>query len=135
MHHHAGTFPLLAFRLLRVLLAWLLSASTLPAEVRVEPAKVHLNSPESTQQLLVTGGPTAAPVDLTRTASYKVLDPGVADVDATGLVLPRAEGRTEILVSHKGEQTRVAVDGHGAPGSAPGSYRGQATPPLTNPSV
>jgi len=84
MHHHAGTFTLLAFRLLPALLAWLLSASALPASVRVEPAKVLLNSPESTQQLLVTGGTSAAPVDLTRTASYKVLDANVADVDATG---------------------------------------------------
>jgi len=131
MHHHAGTFALFAFRLLPALLVWLLSTSTLPAALRVEPAQVFLNSPESTQQLLVTGGSQAAPVDLTRTASYKVLDAGVAAVEATGLVLPKGEGRTDIIVSHNGEQARVSVEVTGLRRPVPISFVAQVVPILT----
>ena len=91
------------------LLLWLLCTASLPAALRVSPAAFVLQSPETTQQLLVTGQQGAGPVDFTRTAAYKVLDESVAAVDATGLVAPKAEGKTEILISHGGEQARVAV--------------------------
>src|SRR5438132_11252755 len=108
--HHLVLFP---SRLLPALLAWLLLTGVLPAALRVEPAKVVLDSPEATQQLLITGGERSAPVDWTRSASYKVLNADVVAVDPTGLVLPKAEGRTEIVVGHKGEETRVAVEVRG----------------------
>src|SRR5262249_48057908 len=111
MHTHARISAPFALRLVPAILTWLLTAAFLPAAaLRVEPAKVVLDSPEATQQLLVTGGDPAAPVDWTRSASYKVLNAEVAAVDPTGLVLPKAEGRTEIVVGHKGEEARVAVE-------------------------
>ena len=91
----AGRLPL-------AILAWLCAASSLSAGILVEPARVVLDSPETTQQLLVSGGPSAAPVDLTRAASYKVRAAGIVTVDRFGLLIPRAEGRTEVLVSHNG---------------------------------
>src|SRR5215471_15168458 len=105
MMQHLRTSPSLASLLPPAMLTWLLApALALGAgrsPLRVEPTKVILNNPEATQQLLVTGGEPAAPVDRTRTASYHVADPRIAEVDSTGLVIPRAEGRTEIVIRDK----------------------------------
>src|SRR5205823_5423794 len=116
MHHPVNPFT---SRLLSVLLVWLLSVGVLPAAFRVEPVRVVLDSPEATQQLLVTEGNSAAAIDRTRAASYKVVDPAVVTVDTTGLVLPKGEGQTEIVVRHGGEQVRVAVEVRGLRRSAP----------------
>ena len=107
------------------------AATGKPAVLRVEPARVVLDSPETTQQLLVTGGPPAAPLDLTRTASYKVLAPAVVAIDAGGLLVPQEEGRTEVTVSHKGQQARVAVEVRGLRQPAPISFVSQVLPILT----
>jgi hypothetical protein len=112
-------------------LAWLLSAAAAPAALRVEPGRVVLDSPETTQQLLATGGPPAAPVDWTRVASFKVLDSSIATVDATGLLIPKGEGRTEVIVSHKGEQARIAVEVTGLRQPVPISFVSQVMPILT----
>ena len=69
-----------------------------PDAVRVSPPSVRLDSPEASQQLLVTA-PTG---DATRAAKYEVADPAVAAVDASGMVTPKGEGRTEVRVRHGG---------------------------------
>lgn len=108
-------------------LLWLLSVSALPAAVRVSPALVVLDSPETTQQLLVTDGV----VDLTRAVTFKVLRGDIAAVDTTGLVQPRGEGRTEIVVSHQGADTRVAVEVKGQRQPRPISFASEIVPILT----
>jgi uncharacterized protein DUF1549/uncharacterized protein DUF1553 len=101
------------------------------AALRVEPARVVLDSPETTQQLLVTEGPPTAPVDWTRVASFKILDPSIATIDASGLLIPRGEGRTEVIVSHNGELARVAVEVTGLRKPLPISFVSQVVPILT----
>ncbi len=121
----------LAMRFPTALLLWMLTTASVPAALRVSPAAFVLQSPETTQQLLVTGQQGAGPVDFTRTAAYKVLDESVVAVDATGLVAPRAEGKTEILISHGGEQARVAVAVTGLRAPRPISFVSQIIPILT----
>src|SRR4051794_26232545 len=95
-------------RIVASVAVWLLNAALLPAALQVSPTKVILDSPETTQQLIVTGGTAAAPLDLTRTVTYKVANPAIAGVDASGLVEPKAEGATEIVITQGGEQARLA---------------------------
>jgi hypothetical protein len=123
MHHHVRTLASVA--------VWLVSAAILPAAFQVSPAKVILDSPETTQQLLVTGGTAAAPLDLTRTAAYKVANPDIASVDPSGLVQPKAEGTTEIVITHNGEMVRVAIEVKGLKQPAPISFATQIIPILT----
>lgn len=127
----SGILSLSAGRRPLAVLVWLLAASSLPAGIHVEPARVVLDSPETTQQLLVSGGTLAVPVDLTRAASYKVRDAAIVTVDRSGLLIPGAEGRTEVLVSHNGEQARVTVEVTGLRQPAPISFVSQVLPILT----
>src|ERR1700683_1314303 len=68
------------------------------APLHVSPAIITLDNPEATQQILVRSPKSSA--DLTRLATYEVLDPKLASVDAAGMVQPKAEGRTAIVVRH-----------------------------------
>src|SRR4051812_6192633 len=77
------------------------------AAVTVSPPAVTLDGPEASQQLLVT---LDAPIrDGTRTATYETADRSVAVVDPTGAVVPRGEGRTEVVVRHGADVVRVPV--------------------------
>jgi Protein of unknown function (DUF1549)/Protein of unknown function (DUF1553) len=128
--HDQPAFPsLFSSRLPLALLAWLLSTAALPAALVVSPAKVVLDSPETTQQLLVRD--SAGLIDLSRAASFKAVDGRVAAVDAAGLVTPLAEGKTEIVVSHGGAEARVAVEIKGLLRPAPISFVAQIIPLLT----
>ncbi len=90
-----------------VVLAAILSRG-LAAEVRVSPAAVSLDLPDASSQLVVTAVSGDALVDRTHAAEYRSLDPSVAVVDARGVVLPRGDGTTRIVVS-AGEAGRVEV--------------------------
>jgi hypothetical protein len=94
----------------------------------VSPAAVRLDSPEATQQLLVTD---AGPVDKTRDATYESANPAIALVDATGLVSPRAEGKTEIVVRVGADQIRVPVEVMGLLKPRPISFGNDVIPILT----
>ncbi len=99
------------------------------AAVLVRPAAVVLDNPESSQQLLVKAvelGP-----DLTRTAKYTSANPAIATVDANGLIAPRAEGKTEIVVQHGAESVRVPVEVRGLKQPTPISFEHQILPILT----
>jgi hypothetical protein len=117
-----------SFLTIRVLLVLGLWAACAPAEAAlpVSPAAVILDNPEATQQLLVRSPDST--VDLTRLAAYEVVDPKVAAVDAAGLVQPRGEGRTEILVRHGKEQARVPVEVTGLSRPAPIAFETQIIP-------
>lgn len=107
----------------------LFGASASAGELRVSPAAVVLNGPESTQQLLVGSQPVGP--DLTHRAKYAVANPAVARVTATGLVEPKAEGKTELVVTHDGGTARVPVEVHGLAKPMPVSFEGQIIPLLT----
>ncbi len=102
------------------------------AEVVVSPAAVALDSPEATQQLLVTArGAGGRPVDRTRTASYESTNPAVVTADASGLLTPHAEGRAEVAVRLGGGVLHVPVEVTGLSRPAPVSFERQVVPILT----
>jgi Protein of unknown function (DUF1553)/Protein of unknown function (DUF1549)/Bacterial Ig-like domain (group 2) len=94
----------------------------------VTPAAVRLDNPEATQQLLVTG---PGPVDQSRAVSYEVANPAIISVDATGLVSPRAEGKTEIVIKAGAETVRVPVEVTGLSKPRPISFANDIIPILT----
>src|ERR1019366_8570205 len=95
----------------------------------VSPPAVVLASPEATQQVLVRS--SKSPGDLTRLATYEVLDPKIATVDAAGLLQPKAEGRSVLVVRHGKEETRIPVEVSGLNAPAPVSFESQVMPILT----
>lgn len=97
------------------------------AAMRVTPAAVTLDSPEASQQLLVT----LDAADGTRSAKYESANPAIAVVDATGLVTPKAEGKTEIIVRHGADTTRVPVEVIGLKNPRPVSFEQDIIPILT----
>ena len=98
----------------------------------VTPAAVKLDSPEGSQQLLVTATtPAGQPLDQTRTASYTVANPAIALVDSTGLVSPRTEGKTEIVVKLGADVLRVSVEVTGLLKPRPISFANDVIPILT----
>ena len=112
-----------------LLLALILSpSSSLRAAIEVTPFTIVLDSPETTQQLLVVG--RDSDLDLTRLATYRSAHPAIAGVDETGLVRPVAEGKTEIVVTHKGDEARIAVEVKGLRQPVPVSFAAQIIPIL-----
>ena len=105
----------------------LLIVGLAPAAVVVTPVAVRLDSPESSEQLLVT----LDGVDGTRGAKYVVADPAIATVDAAGRVTPKAEGKTEIVVTHAAVATRVPIEVTGLKSPRPVSFEQDIIPILT----
>jgi hypothetical protein len=101
------------------------------AAVLVTPPAVKLDSPEASQQLLVTLDPAAQPRDGTHTAKYEVADPKIAAVDAAGMVTPKGEGRTEVRVTHGTEVVRIPVEVVGLKAPRPISFEQDVIPVLT----
>jgi hypothetical protein len=101
------------------------------ADVVVTPASVRLDSPEASQQLLVTVRAAGGAWDSTRDAAYEVTDPAVAAVDSAGMVTPRAEGRTAVRVRAAGATTVVPVEVGGLRSPRPVSFDQEVIPLLT----
>ncbi len=110
-----------------VLPAFLLGVSPAFAALAVSPAAVLLDSPEASQQLLVTL-PTA---DGTRSATYEIADPAIAAVDATGMVTPKGEGKTDVRVKFGAETASVPVTVAGLKAPRPVSFGQEIIPILT----
>ncbi len=98
----------------------------------VTPPAVKLDSPEASQQLLVTAtNPTGQPLDQTRAATYEVANPAIASIDATGLISPKAEGKTEVVVKLGADVLRVPVEVTGLLKPRPISFGNDIIPILT----
>lgn len=121
-----------AFARLILMVSCAASAAPTYAAIFVSPVSVKLDNPEATQQLLVRLGAPDSPsaTDLSRAAIYEVLEPKIVAVDATGLIQPRAEGRTVIVVRHGKEEARVPVEVTGLRAPPPVSFEGQVMPIL-----
>ena len=117
------------FRTLSTLLVLFAFSAPAHAAVLVKPAAVVLDNPESSQQLLVASDKPGP--DLTRAAKYTSANPAVATVDATGLIVPKGEGKTEIVVAHGAESVRVPVEVRGLLKPTPISFEHQILPILT----
>jgi hypothetical protein len=108
------------------------ASHALAADVVVTPATVQLDSPEATQQLLVTAvGPHGQPLDRTRAADYRSGNPAIVSADATGLLTPHAEGRTEITVRLGSAVIRVPVVVTGLTHPPPISFEHEVIPILS----
>jgi hypothetical protein len=116
-------------RLLLLVLGCCALSTSAQAALRVSPATVTLDNPEATQQVLVTSSDSAT--DLTRQATYEIADPKIAAVDATGLLQPKAEGRTVLVVRHGQEQARVPIEVRGLTTPPPVSFETQVIPILS----
>jgi hypothetical protein len=116
------TKPTVAF-----LLTLLFGLAPASAAVRVTPPTVTLDSPEASQQLLVT----LDTADGTRSAKYESANPAIAAVDVTGLVTPKAEGKTEVIVKHGNDTIRIPVDVTGLKNPRPVSFEQDIIPILT----
>jgi hypothetical protein len=99
------------------------------ATLHVSPPTITLDTPESTQQILVRSLKGAA--DLTRVAAFEVSDPKIATVDVTGLVQPAGEGRTTIVVRHGGERAHIPVQVARLKAPVPVSFETQVMPILS----
>jgi hypothetical protein len=76
----------------------------------VEPREARLVGSDSFVQLLVTAeGAGGRPADLTAEANYECRDATVAEVGPDGLIRPRGDGRTEVVVTAGGRRTTVPV--------------------------
>lgn len=103
--------------------------------LEVYPEKVVLVGRDSRQQLLATAlvdGPDGGQQrDATRTASYRVAQPGIAAVGPGGVVRPLGSGSTQIEVTLGGQRVTVAVEvGHGE-SYLPLDFRRDIVPLLT----
>ena len=75
--------------------------------LQVIPSAIVLDNPEATEQVLVHS--IFKNLDLTRRSTYEIVDPSIAAVDATGLVQPKREGQTTLLVQHGVERASIPV--------------------------
>ena len=107
------------------------STSSVIAELRVTPAQVVLDSPESRQQLLVSYEFESRIWDLTRRVRYSVADSQVVVIDQAGLVEPLSEGRTMIVVTAEQGRQVVPVEVTGLSVPRPVSFQNEVIPILT----
>ena len=109
----------------------LLSTGT-AAEVNVRPKLVRLDRPEASQQVLVTGSDrTGRPVDLTRQARYRVVDPKIAGIGRNGRIEPRKDGRTRLVVEVADTRLEVVILVQGQATPRPVSFQHEVIPILT----
>ena len=97
--------------------------------LHASPAAIHLDNPEATQQVLVRSSTSAG--DLTRLATYEIRDAKIAAVDGAGLVQPRSEGRTVLIVRHGKAEASIPVAVSGLRAPAPVSFASQIMPILS----
>ncbi len=108
--------------------------SFVPQTLHVIPPKFELRGRDAIQQLSVDamsvgGGPSAR--DWTAKATFESADPNIAVVDADGLVHPRGDGSTTILVKSGATETRVPVTVKGYVDSQPINFANQVVPIFT----
>ncbi|RPI89673.1 MAG: DUF1549 domain-containing protein [Planctomycetaceae bacterium] len=115
------------------LFAILLTAGSAWAEgLKANPERVVLDRPEATRQLLVRGLQTAGDSsDLTRSVRFTVLEPQIVRINARGVVVPVAEGRSEILVEWNDLTVRIPVEVRGLANPPPLSFEHEVIPVLT----
>ena len=91
-------------------LAALISAApTDGSPLRVEPAFARLRGSDSSVQVLATGIIGSKTADATGECAFEVADPAVVEVSAEGLIRPKADGRTTVLVRRGAEASSLDV--------------------------
>src|SRR5437762_2988699 len=93
-----------------------------PRALEILPAEVELFGPGSQQQVLVAAdyGPDGL-ADVTAAATFETTAPVVALATTGGIVVPRGDGQTQLVVRYQGLEARLPV-----------RVRQFATPPLVD---
>ena len=80
-----------------------------PARIEVHPSSIQLTSPRQFRQLVVTAHYADGQLqDITRVAEIVPGNPQVAEVE-NGIVRPRGDGTSELLIKAGGQEVKVAV--------------------------
>ncbi|WP_298860369.1 DUF1549 domain-containing protein [uncultured Gimesia sp.] len=101
-------------------------------ELRISPPSILLDSPEASQQVLVTKASSKnLSNDLSRVVRYEVIPPGIASVDESGLLRPRSDGTGKLVVHYQGQRTSIPVEVRSLKSPRPVSFRNEIIPILT----
>jgi hypothetical protein len=107
----------------------------MPADVAagliVSPSKVVLDSPEASQQLIVSFSDKAGQRDVTGKIKATITDGSIVAVEDGALLRPQSEGQTEIIVQFGEETVRVPVEVIKQRNPDPVSFRNEIIPILT----
>lgn len=121
-------FTCASFRVVAAASALLLSAGAiLAADVRVEPAQVEFRDAFARRQLLVNVDGR----DATRQAQYVSRKPEIISVDATGYVVPHANGTAEVEIKLNGQSVVVPVSVTGFESIRPVDFATEVEPLLS----
>lgn len=101
------------------------------AELFVSPVKVVLDSPEASQQLLVSVSTGTGRRDVTGEIQFHVADDSIAAIEGRALVRPRQEGQTVITLKHGNESVQIPVEVVKLQDPDPVSFRNEIIPILT----
>ncbi len=90
-----------------------------------------LDRPEASQQVLVVETVGNQQLDRTHEVIYAISDPMIAHVDHEGMVSPRSEGTTQLLIRRGAEQVAITVAVTGFVEPTPVSFQFEVQPILT----
>ncbi|HEV3118111.1 MAG TPA: hypothetical protein VGY58_13750, partial [Gemmataceae bacterium] len=108
------------------------STAGTPRALKVFPAEVNLLGPRDSQRIGVLGEYADGRLrDLARDATYTSSAPAVARVDASGVVVPVADGEALIAVEVNGKKSIVPVHVRGASAEQPIDFTREVLPVLT----
>lgn len=97
----------------------------------VSPTKIVLDSPEASQQIVVSVSTKNGRRDVTHEIKLVVANDSVAIVQGNSLVRPRSEGRTEISVTLGQETASIPIEVVKQRNPDPVSFRNEIIPILT----
>jgi len=95
------------------------------------PAKVVLRGKADRQRLILTSTISGLQVDQTRNAHFQSEAPGVFQVNADGIVTPRASGTGTVVATFGGQQARATVEVIDGDGYRPATFERDIMPILT----
>jgi len=104
---------------------------TAQAELIVSPTKIVLDSPEASQQIVVSVSTKNGQRDVTHEINLAVANESVATVQGSSLVRPRSEGRTELSVTLGKETAKISIEVLKQRSPDPVSFRNEIIPILT----
>ncbi|WP_373652948.1 DUF1549 and DUF1553 domain-containing protein [Schlesneria sp. DSM 10557] len=99
--------------------------------ISISPPAVVLDRPESSEQILITEWVGTRQFDRTREVQYSVADPAIIDIRADGLVHPRGEGTTQLIITRGADRLTVPVTVSGLNDPQPVSFPYEIQPQLT----
>ena len=100
--------------------------------LEVTPEILELTSPESSDQILVTGkDANGTTIDLTGLATYSIAKPGLATISSNGRVRPQLDGVTSLTVQWGSLKAEATVKVTGVQTPAPVSFRDAVVPILS----